>query len=159
MSLIRNKICNAGGFTLLEILVVIVIAGLAVALVPPLFSAAVPGAKIRGAAHDFMVALRQTRSRAIIQNSEQQVVLDLENHRYRVGKDSVVVFPEEMRMQVQLVTGTKIDQTEQHIVSFFADGSSSGEAITLSGGQQAYRLQLDWLTGNITLHAGADHAG
>ena len=55
-----------------------VIAGLMIALIPPLFSGAVSGTKLKGSARDLAVALRETRSQAIIRNTEQLVQLDLE---------------------------------------------------------------------------------
>ena len=50
------------GFTLLELLVVLLIVSLLVALVPPLFSGAVPGAKLKAAVRDLAVTLRLARN-------------------------------------------------------------------------------------------------
>ena len=55
------------------ILVVMVIAGLMIALVPPLFSGAVSGTKLKGSVRDLAVILRETRSQAIITNRAQVV--------------------------------------------------------------------------------------
>ena len=43
----------------------------------------------------------------------------------------------------------------ERTLRFFPDGSSSGELITLSGGNRAYYLQLNWLTGSITITEGS----
>lgn len=139
------------GFTLLEMMVVLVIAGLMLALVPPLFSGAVSGTKLKGSARDLAIVLRETRSQAIIHNTEQLVHLDLETPRYRVGNGKPQALPEDVAMAVELITGARVTEMTQHVVRFFPDGSSSGEMITLSGGNHAYHLQLDWLTGNITI--------
>ena len=48
MNVGRKTAGNSGGFTLLELLVVLLIASLVVGLIPPLFSAAVPGAQLKG---------------------------------------------------------------------------------------------------------------
>ena len=139
------------GFTLLEMMVVLVIAGLMLALVPPLFSGAVSGTKLKGSARDLAIALRETRSQAIMRNPEQLVLLDLETPRYRVGNDKPLLLPDGVAMAVETVTGAGEASMTQHVVRFFPDGSSSGEMITLSGGNLAYHLQLNWLTGNITI--------
>jgi general secretion pathway protein H len=139
------------GFTLLEMMVVLVIAGLMLALVPPLFSGAVSGTKLKGSARDLAMVLRETRSQAIIHNTEQLVHLDLETPRYRVGNGKPQALPEDVAMAVELITGARVTEMTQHVVRFFPDGSSSGELITLSGGSQAYHLQLNWLTGSITI--------
>jgi general secretion pathway protein H len=150
---------TANGFTLLEIMVVMVIAGLMIALVPPLFSGAVSGTKLKGSARDLAIVLRETRSKAIISNTEQLVHLDLKEPRYRVGNDKPRALPENVDMAVEVVTGDRIDKTAKHVLRFFPDGSSSGELITLSGGNRAYHLQLNWLTGSITITEGLSDAG
>ena len=80
----RHDFKTARGFTLLEIMVVMLIAGLMIALVPPLFSGAVSGTRLKGSARDLAIVLRETRSKAIIHNTEQLVHLDLKEPRYRV---------------------------------------------------------------------------
>ncbi len=142
------------GFTLLEILVVMVIAGLMIALVPPLFSGAVSGTKLKGSARDLAVVLRETRSKAIIHNAEQVVLLDLKNPRYRAGNAKPESLPGKVEMAVQLVTGDYVDERAQHALRFFPDGSSTGELISLSRGNRVYYLQLNWLTGAIEITEG-----
>jgi general secretion pathway protein H len=156
---VRQGFKSARGFTLLEIMVVMIIAGLMVALVPPLFSGAVSGTRLKGSARDLAVALRETRSQAIIRNSEQLVHLDLESPRYRIGNAKPRALPADVVMDVETITGERVDQMSQHVVRFYPDGSSSGELITLIGGNQAYHLQLNWLTGSITITEGMTDAG
>ena len=155
----RRNLKTASGFTLLEIMVVMVIAGLMIALVPPLFSSAVSGTKLKGSARDLAIVLRETRSKAIIHNTEQLVHLDLKEPRYRVGNGKIQALPENVDIAVEVVTGARIDETAKHVLRFFPDGSSSGELITLSGGNRAYYLQLNWLTGSITITEGLANAG
>lgn len=154
-----NKLKTAKGFTLLEILVVMVIAGLMMALIPPLFSGAVSGTKLKGSARDLAVALRETRSQAIIHNSEQLVHLDLETPRYRIGSGKIQPLPDNVGIDIETITGEKLEPDAKHTLRFFPDGSSSGELITLSGGNRAYHLQLNWLTGSITITEGLADAG
>ena len=148
-----------GGFTLLEMLVVLVIVGLMLALVPPLFSGAVTGTKLKSAARDLAVVMREARSRAIIRNTQQHVHLDLETPRYRVGNGKPRELPGHVKLTVEVVTGADTSQLRQHVVRFFPDGSTSGELITLSGDRHAYHLHLDCLTGNITITEGTRDEG
>ena len=154
-----NQFRSGRGFTLLEIMVVLIIVGLMVALVPPLFSGAVSGTKVKGSARDLVVALRETRSKAIIHNNEQLVHLDLETPRYRIGNGKIQPLPDNVVIAVETITGTEVDPRAQHTLRFFPDGSSSGELLTLSGGGRVYHLQLNWLTGGITITEGALDAG
>ncbi len=159
MNVERQDYKSSRGFTLLEILVVLVIASLMISLVPPLFSGAVSSTQLKGSARDLAIALRETRSRAIIHNSEQLVYLDLETPRYRIANAKPLTLPEDVTMAVEVVTGATVTEKTQHVVRFFPDGSSSGELITLSGGNRVYHLQLNWLTGSITITEGLHDAG
>ena len=105
MKAARQEITTGRGFTLLEILVVMVIAALMVALVPPLFSGAVSGTRLKGSVRDLAVALRETRSQAIIHNTERRVQLDLKTPRYRVGNNKPSSLPKDAKMAVQTITG------------------------------------------------------
>jgi len=149
----------SGGFTLLELMVVMVIAGLMIALVPPLFSGAVSGTKLKASARDLAIVLRESRSRAIIHNSEQLVHLDLEKAHYRIGNNKIVALPENMAISVELITGANVDENARHVLHFFPDGSTSGEMITLRGDNKSYHLQMNWLTGSITITSGSRNAG
>lgn len=159
MNVEHQDYTSSRGFTLIEILVVLVIASLMVSLVPPLFSGAVSSTQLKGSARDLAIALRETRSKAIIHNSEQLVYLDLKTPRYRIGNAKPQTLPEDVMMAVEVVTGATLTEKTQHVVRFFPDGSSSGELITLSGGNRAYHLQLNWLTGSITITEGLADAG
>ena len=154
----RRNLKTASGFTLLEIMVVMVIAGLMIALVPPLFSSAVSGTKLKGSARDLAIVLRETRSKAIIHNSEQQVHLDLETPRYRIGSGKIQPLPDKVGIDIETITGEKLEPNAKHTLRFFPDGSSSGELITFSGGNRAYQLHLNWLTGSITINEGLSDA-
>ena len=92
------------GFTLLEMMVVLVIAGLLFALTPPLFTGAVSGTRLKGLARDLVTMMRETRSQAIIRNAEQQMYLDTEARHYRAGDNRVLHLPEGVTMTVQPAT-------------------------------------------------------
>ncbi len=155
----RQHYKSSRGFTLLEILVVMVIAGLMISLSPPMFSGAVSSTQLKGSARDLVIALREARSKAIIHNSEQLVYLDLKTPRYRIGNAKPLALPKNVSMAVEVVTGVTLTEQAQHVLRFFPDGSSSGELITLSGGNRSYHLQLNWLTGSITITDGVRDAG
>ena len=88
------------GFTLLELLVVLLIVGLLVALVPPLFSGAVPGAKLKAAVRDLAVTLRLARNQSITRDVETQVYLNLESPAYAIGKQVPRALPAGVELKV-----------------------------------------------------------
>jgi general secretion pathway protein H len=135
------------GFTLLELLVVMLIASLMVTLVPPLFSAAVPGARLKGAAHDLTVALRHTRNQAITRNTEVAVILEQEPLQYRIAGGKPRPLPKGVKLSVEPLQGIDRSNPPQHVLWFFPDGGSSGGRITLASDAGSYQLEVDWLTG------------
>ena len=144
------------GFTLLELLVVMLIVGLLVALVPPLFSGAVPGAKLKAAVRDLAVTLRLARNQSITRDVERQVHLNLESPAYAIGAQAPRALPAGVELQVAPVPGQSAVESKRHVVRFFSDGSSSGTLIKLSRGKRSYDLHVGWLTGRVTIIEDAD---
>ncbi len=67
------------GFTLVELLVVLAIAGLLLAVTPPLISAAMPGVELKAAARRTAGALRLAREVAIASGRDAAWVIDVES--------------------------------------------------------------------------------
>src|SRR5215813_12553916 len=70
---------DAQGFTLLELLVVLVILGLMVTLAVPLFTHAMPGVEAKAAARDVAALMRAARSLAIAGDREVTIAVDLDH--------------------------------------------------------------------------------
>lgn len=153
------------GFTLLELLVVLTIAGLLVALVPPLYSKAVPGAILKTASLDFAMSLREARSRAISANKAMQVTLFADPPSYAVGNTSAAALPDGIFITAYdyfaTTPGSAADRhvlTEDKIVThFYPDGSSTGATFAVNNGITAYRISVSWLTGTITMSGAEDN--
>src|SRR4051794_6755573 len=73
------------GFTLVELLVVLLILGFVIFLAPPLFQRAVPALEIKAAARILSAAFSQGRILAIRKNREIPVIVDLDARTVRVG--------------------------------------------------------------------------
>jgi general secretion pathway protein H len=139
------------GFTLLEILVVLVIGVLLVTLVPPLLSGLSGGAELRGAARQLAAGLRSARSDAITRQREAVLTLDLAGHRFGVtGDPRIIHLPEGVALKLYTAQSELIDGATGNI-RFFSDGSSTGGHIVVSGPRLAYRINVDWLTGAIAI--------
>ncbi len=139
------------GFTLLELLVVLLIVSLLIALVPPLFSGAVPGTKLKAAVRDLAVTLRLARNQSITHDVETRVYLNLESPAYAIGNEAPRSLPAGIELKVATAPGQSEAKTSRHVVRFFSDGSSSGTLITLSRGKRSYDLHVGWLSGRVTI--------
>ena len=139
------------GFTLLEILIVLVIGVLLVALVPPLLSGMSGAAELRGAARQLAAGLRNARNEAVTRQQEAVLTLDLERRRFGVtGDPREIALPESVALKLYTAQSELLDSATGGI-RFFPDGSSTGGAITVSGPKLAYRVNVDWLTGTVAI--------
>lgn len=139
------------GFTLLELLVVLVIAVLLVSLTPPLLSGLSGSTELRGAARQLAAGLRFARNEAVTRQREAVLTLDLAQHRFEVSGDSrQIALPESLALRLYSAQSELSSQTTGSI-RFFPDGSSTGGAITVSGPKLAYRVNVDWLTGAVAI--------
>lgn len=148
----NEKGARPGGFTLVELLVVLLLLSLLLAVVPPLFSRAFPGVEARGAARTLAATLRNARSEAVFSGHDQAVILDLENKRYqRQGSDRVTELPGSL--EVGLVTARE-ELLDERVgaIRFYPDGSSTGGRVTLGGGEDGWRVDVDWISGRIDIH-------
>ena len=77
---------RSGGFTLLELIVVLAIIGLVLALIPGFMLRSQPGLDVEVAARALADGLRQTRSQAMVGNREEVFSLDVEQRLFRAGR-------------------------------------------------------------------------
>jgi general secretion pathway protein H len=144
-----------GGFTLVELLVVLVILAALSGLLLIRFDGVLEGMELRGASRDVASALRYARGRAIATQQETGVAIDVESRQYRVlGTDDTRVHGFNPRIAVDMITDRSafLSDTEAAI-RFFPDGSSTGGGITLSSGTNGYHIDVQWLTGRVRVDA------
>jgi general secretion pathway protein H len=142
------------GFTLLELLVVLVIIGLVLALIPGFMLRGQPGLDVDVAARALADALRETRSQAVLQNREQLFALDVEERLFRVGEQRASVqIDKNIAITFQTARSLLMSDTIGRI-RFFPDGSATGGRIGLTLNGRHAEVLVDWLTGLISI----DHA-
>lgn len=140
------------GFTLLELLIVLVIAASVVTLAAPQFSRLTSAVALRSSARELASALRSARSEAIAQHRDAAVVIDLEQRTYRL-EGSPRAHPLGARFDLELLTAqSEARNKELGAIRFFADGSSTGGRVTLAIVGQRYVVDVDWLTGRVVIH-------
>jgi general secretion pathway protein H len=146
------------GFTLLELLVVLVILGAMAALVPPLLSHGAATASLKRTVATLASELRQARSDAILRNDPQGVVID------PVGR---TFGPAEAPLRNRIADGIAVDVTVADIaadrdgrpgIRFLPDGRSTGGTIRLAGQGRSYEVQVNWLTGRVRIAEAGDGA-
>lgn len=161
-----SPITKLSGFTLLELLVVLVIASVLAALVRPLFGAALPGTRLKADTRVLLADLRARRSSAIGNGQQATLVFCAKSGRYLGGKEQLTQLARGTQMAIsgaaESVPGANspcepaLDEIEYR-VRFYPDGSSNGARIVLHRPHAAYAIDIDWLTGQTAISE-AEHA-
>jgi general secretion pathway protein H len=143
--------CRArqSGFTLIEMIAVIVLVGIIVGIVVSSFSRGLSGAKIQAASRDVVAALRYTRGQAIVKGKETTFNIDLANNTYQAPGKGSVQLPKTMRLNLYTAAQEQTGESSGQ-VRFFPDGASTGGHISVLMERTEWRINVDWLTGAIT---------
>ena len=137
------------GFTLIELVAVVALIGIALSVISLSFSKSMSSAKVQAASRDLVAALRYTRGQAIVKGKSTSLELDIENNRYMVPGPKVVNLPRTMRMTLLTADSEQTGQNSGRI-RFFPDGASTGGHISVFQGDSEWRINVDWLTGAVT---------
>ena len=148
--LLDNTTRSAGGFTLVELLVVLVIIALMLGLVGTSISRNISGAEMRTAASKVAASMRYTRTQAILKKSEQVFLVDTENRTYRAGERDAEELPEGMNVELNTARSELTSETAGGI-RFYPDGGSTGGYVRLEANGRIYRVNVAWLTGEASV--------
>ncbi len=137
-----------GGFTLLEMMIVLVVLGLVMGLVLSHGPMRSRGLQTRAVAAEVARVLRGARGQAIASDRAVEVVFDLAAHGLRVNGGPLQVLPAQVAVSV-LATHTQTLGLRLAGFRFDPDGSASGGRVELAEGGLRLQVGVDWLTGRV----------
>ncbi|MEN4751037.1 MULTISPECIES: GspH/FimT family pseudopilin [Pseudomonas] len=135
------------GFTLLEMLVVIVLMSIGIGVVGFGLHKGLQQAADRQLLGQMVQALRTTRSAAIISGQPRETSFDLDRRTFQAPGKRPQQWPAEVG--VQLNTAADLNAA----VAFYPDGSSSGGNLLVFQGERRWRIDIGWLTGSVKSRA------
>lgn len=144
------------GFTLVEMIVVLVIAVMAMGIVGSNFVAGLTGARLKAAVNDVASALRYTRGQAISTGKEAVFTLDVDKRSYTIStRKKTYKLPADLDLTVDTAQ-SEINGEGQASIRFFSDGSSTGGRVEIKSGNRKRYIDVNWLTGQILIQVADD---
>lgn len=137
------------GFTLVELMLVIVLIAMTYVLVPRYLFSGVSGADLKASSRDIAAGLRMARAEAVTTRRGTALLLDLDKRNFTVA-GSVRQLPEAVELKL-FTAQSEIVNERQGAIRFFPDGSSTGGRITVASGERKYEVDVDWLTGRVSI--------
>ena len=141
------------GFSLIELTVVLVLFATLAGIAAMVIGRDLPGQQLRDSARDIAGQLRYTRAQAIATGRPQEFLVDVAGRQWRApeGRDGSV--PEGIDLEVTTARDPR-PQVQTAVVRFFPDGAATGGRFVLRRGAAAWRVDVAWLTGEVSLHRG-----
>lgn len=144
---------QVSGFTLIEMLAVIVLIAIGVTLTAVALRGRSRG-DLQAAAQQVAAGLRNTRTRAMATGQPQWFSVDLRAHTFAAPGRTPRSLPSGTTLEVTSAASAATPGSVARI-GYFPDGSSSGGDITLDRDRRTVRVDVDWLTGAVTVANGA----
>ena len=135
------------GFTLIELVVAISIAGLMMALIVMQGRPRSAGLEENGTASELAGGLREARAQAIVLNKPVALTLDVVGRQWKIDGQPAHGVPKQFRLSVLTVKGET--RGDRAAIVFEPDGSSTGGKVEFNDGLRKFAVDVDWLTGNV----------
>lgn len=146
----RSATACSAGFTLIEMLVVVAVLGMAMGLMAtsgPMRSRAID---MQTVVEQVAQMARLAHARAVVDNRVVRLMLDLPAHTLRIDDMRPAVLPPTMRVAMTAVSGESVGGALTTI-RFNPDGSTTGGRIELAEGPRRALVGVDWLTGRVSV--------
>jgi general secretion pathway protein H len=147
---------NNRAFTLFELMLVLVLLGLAAVVVFPSIDKGMKNREARQAALGFAAAARELGNRARSEGIPQGLVVDKARNSYLVSRNQEIALPDSLSFAG--IEGGEVLENGLRRFNFFPNGASFGGRVDFSSGASGiqYSVRFHALTGRVEVLRGAD---
>lgn len=142
---------RSSGFSLLELMLVLLLIALMFTMVPRMMGTGVSGAELKSSVRALNSAMKLARDAAINTRREAYVTVNVETREFTTTFESRTHKLNE-QLTLKLFT-SQADQLDQSTASFrfYPDGSSNGGRVTVGANEREFAIDIDWLTGRSSI--------
>ncbi len=141
---------NERGFTLLELIVVMVLMLLFLSLSAAMFANTLPSSTFSATVREMATAMRLARSLAQLKGTSQVLVIDLDNHTFGIEKRGEKALPETVRVKVIDPIAGEIT-TGRYQIIFPSTGGAEGGTVVLSNKNRTAQISADPVVGSVVI--------
>ena len=144
------------GFSLIELVVVLVIMGIAVAVIYPALSRGMAGFNLRASGRDVLGCLRYAREKAITEQNALKVIVDKVTHTVRLADEfgdgtRTLQLPDDVKIHRLAIAGQEVFEGPL-VIRFLSNGSSQhAEIILVSSRGGTLKIVTDPITGGARI--------
>ncbi len=143
------------GFTLIELMVVMLLVVLMFTVAGVSVSRSIEGAELRNTAREITAAMRHTRGQAVIQREQQVFSVDADKKTWQAAGREPKKLPE--ALDITLTTArSELTGNNAGGIRFYPDGASTGGRVVLSSDGREWHIVVSWLTGEIARERGSE---
>jgi general secretion pathway protein H len=148
------------GFTLLELLIVVLIIALVLAVSYPALSRGSTALHLRTTARDVLNTFRYAREKSVTEQTAMRITVDREKQKLILTNDlgengREYFFPHDVRMQRIALAG-KVTDEGSVVIRFLPNGSSdNAEILIRSETGSSFRIIADPITGGARIEPGS----
>ncbi len=136
------------GFTLMEIVVAMAVAGLVLAVSVPAAARFYESMQYRAAVRDVVTLFSTARHRAVQEGRVTDVRIKPRAREMRLD-EAVTRLPSDLGFSVS--SAAELNDDDTAVIRFYPEGGSSGGGVTIDmPGRTGVRINVDWLIGGIS---------
>ncbi|OPY03788.1 MAG: hypothetical protein A4E61_01050 [Syntrophorhabdus sp. PtaB.Bin184] len=147
---VERALASGGGFTLLEIMMVMVLVLIILGISTVFFSSMLPSQNLNAAGRELSAMLRFARLLAKTNGETRTVFVDLETGRYGIEGVQTRRIPQGITVKITDALEGEITRG-RYSISFSESGQVTWERITLSAGKRILSIELDPVLGAVVL--------
>jgi len=144
----ESRITNCGGFTLLELIIVMFLASLILGLSTVFFLSSVPSARLDATGREMAATIRHARSVAQNRGEDQAFMINLDTKQYGLEGRKMKAIPAEISLMVDDPLSGEV-RSGQYPILFRAYGGAEGGTVILQARKKAIYIRTDPVVGSV----------